>query len=65
MNTADRCPRCCGPLYCFPRDTAARSRTTLDRSIPICAPCGEDEAIREARRLAPIPAADWPIGRPA
>ncbi|MFF0430357.1 hypothetical protein ACFYUJ_39095 [Streptomyces sp. NPDC004520] len=53
-----RCPRCGGPLG----DTPARSRMTTDRTVPVCAACGTDEAVREHRGLSPLPPTDWPAG---
>jgi hypothetical protein len=41
-----RCPRCEGPLPTLP-DYPAGSRITAYRSIPICGPCGSDEAFEE------------------
>lgn len=51
------CPRCTRPLDNRP----ARSRTTHNRDIPICTPCGHDEARRDARQNSPIPPGEWPI----
>lgn len=53
-----RCPRCTSP---YTAAHAARSRITLQRTIPICAPCGADEADRDARGQAPVPIGEWPL----
>jgi hypothetical protein len=50
------CPRCRRPLG----ERPARSRTTHARDIPICSPCGQGEAYRDAVGLAPIPPGEWP-----
>lgn len=52
-----RCPRCGGPLG----ERPARSRLTVDREVFICAPCGTEEAVREARGQAPVPFGEWPL----
>lgn len=53
------CPRCSRPLG----ERPGRSRTTVARDIPICSPCAQGEAYRDAAGLAPIPPGEWP--RPA
>lgn len=55
------CQRCGGPLG----DQPARSRLTLARTLPICTPCGQDEARRERDKHPPIPPTDWPIPHPS
>lgn len=50
-----RCPRCRGPL-----GMPARSRMHTARAVPICTPCGTDEAVREQHGLPPVPPTDWP-----
>ncbi|WP_161990414.1 hypothetical protein [Streptomyces alboflavus] len=52
------CPRCRQP---YDTATAAASRLTLPRTLPICSPCGTDEAVRDAQGLAPIPPREWPL----
>ncbi len=54
------CPRCRRPLDTHP----ARSRTTLRRTLPICTPCGRDEARRDRRGQPPIPPHRWPLPTP-
>ena len=54
-----RCPRCEGPLR---EEFPAGSRITKCRSIPICSPCGSDEADQcTTRELSPASA--WPVDR--
>jgi len=53
----NRCPRCTGPLGTQP----ARSRLTLARTVPVCTPCGRDEARRDHAGKPPIPPHRWPI----
>ncbi|MBH1939233.1 hypothetical protein I5Q34_34095 [Streptomyces sp. AV19] len=57
----DPCPRCGHPLG----DHPARSRMTRARTVAICTPCGQHEADRQARGLAPIPPGEWPLRRAA
>ncbi|MFJ5926488.1 hypothetical protein ACIQF6_28185 [Kitasatospora sp. NPDC092948] len=59
---APQCPRCRrNPIEAFAGDTGAGSRMALARSaIRICGDCGVDEAVRDARGLAPIPLGEWP-----
>ncbi|MFJ2110776.1 hypothetical protein ACIOEX_02415 [Streptomyces sp. NPDC087850] len=59
--TDTKCLRCTGPLAAFEGDIGAGSRIVTDRSTRICGACGTDEAVREARGLAPIPFGDWPV----
>lgn len=56
-NTCPRCPRCGNPDEARP----ARSRTTTARSLPICSPCGTDEAVRDHAGKPPIPPTEWPL----
>jgi hypothetical protein len=56
--TKTRCPRCTNP---YDPGQPARSRVTLSRDIPICPPCGTDEAVRDAAGRAPIPPSEWPL----
>lgn len=55
--TLTRCPRCAAP---YDARQPAHSRVTLGRNIPICPPCGTDEAMRDAAGRAPIPPTEWP-----
>jgi hypothetical protein len=56
-----RCPRCEGSLPA-PPEYPAGSRITQCRSIPICGPCGSDEAY-EAIDGGISSAGCWPIDR--
>ncbi|MCX5174262.1 transposase family protein [Streptomyces virginiae] len=52
------CPRCGSPAN---PATLTGSRTTTARHLPICNPCGTDEAVRDHTGQPPIPPTDWPI----
>ncbi|MCX4722034.1 transposase family protein [Streptomyces virginiae] len=54
------CPRCGSPAN---PATLTGSRTTTTRHLPICNPCGTDEALRDHTGQPPIPPTDWPINR--
>jgi hypothetical protein len=43
---------------------AAMSRTTPERDIEICSPCGSDEAMRANAIGYLIPVAEWPVVDP-
>lgn len=51
------CPRCTQPIA----GRSARSRVTHNRNIPICTPCGSDEAQRDATGRPPVPPDEWPL----
>jgi hypothetical protein len=60
-----RCPRCQGALPTG-REFPAGSRITQCRSIPICGPCGSDEAYEKLDRARGLgnglsPAGAWPL----
>jgi hypothetical protein len=60
-----RCPRCWGPLPTMP-EFPAGSRITRCRSIPICGPCGSDEALEQHDGAQDIgwglsSAGEWPV----
>ncbi|WP_033287062.1 hypothetical protein [Streptomyces sp. NRRL F-525] len=58
MPSTARCPRCTAS---YDPATAATSRVTLARTIPICSPCGSAEALRDEQGNAPIPHGEWPV----
>lgn len=55
-----RCPRCTRPLP-EPPECPVGSRFTDCRSIPICAPCGQDEAFEFMQKGWVSGAWDWPL----
>jgi hypothetical protein len=55
-----RCPRCVGPLPTMP-EYPAGSRITHCRSIPICGPCGSDEAYESMGQWGMSAASEWPV----
>ena len=55
MNACPRCTSRHGQL-------CGRSRTTVNRDIPICGPCAQAEAQRDVAGQAPIPPNEWPVG---
>ncbi|MGW1674583.1 hypothetical protein [Streptomyces sp. NPDC002324] len=57
MSAATRCPRCGQPYD----GTAARSRATVARDLPICSTCATDEAVRDATGRPPVPLDEWPL----
>lgn len=60
-----RCPRCWGPLP-TPPELPAGLRITECRSIPICGPCGSDEAYQQMDAAKGMgwglsAAGEWPV----